>query len=496
MSFVQKAALQGDFKLSLTDPSQDFPAQNLTGHSAEYHDGSLSRFDLCVYATAAGYVDLCIGDFTMTDRRLFETNWIKLQSRPLHVVVPFTYGEDSLWDDALTLFQPFQWQTWVFMLAFVVPIFSLFFFVFDDGNSNLLLHYEPVAITLQSAKEARSEPQEYVEFHYIPWYKRLGRALSVAYLSLATRSYGVDAMSTPAKINAFGFTIFLFGFSLTYTANLAAQLTVRQLTVPVSSFEEAQNRNYRFCVTRKKYEVVHSLHPSVLPTQFVLDNHDSLPGFENSGAGFSALQMVLQHLDPLRADTDPRFCHAAILPAEHIEHVNSLALQCNLIAVGEPVAVEPIGIPISPAKGGDLQYPHAFLQALEARGDFLEELAGARPTSSCPTDGMTSQESGFTIRGMGGIWAVSFGFLFMAAAVHWYEKFLRPMERNHEGHPMRHALRHNQWGNFVNTLAATISYMDWYTRPSQDGKHKILMTRRDVEAPPRDAEFDCTMVST
>lgn len=495
VSFIQKAALQGEFSLRLVDPSTEFEAQNLTLRAQEYYDGSKSAFDLCVYATSTGFVDLCIGDFTITDRRVFETEWIKLQTRYLRMAVPFTYNDNDVLDDLWTFVKPFQWQTWLFMLFFVVPVMAVLFFVFDDGQNSILLKYEPVATaihkknddleqSLDSGKPERRQSkkedyEEHVELQYVPWYTRLGRTLSVTYLSLVTRSYNVQVVSLPSKINFYGMTIFLFGFGSTYFANLAAQLTVQQLSVPVSSFEEALLRNYRFCTTRKKYDVVRSFHPTIQPEQFVLDEVDGLPGFENH-EGSVARELVLAQIDPVKAEAgDTSYCHAAILPDEDLEFFNSESKYCGIMTVGGNVAAEAIGIPISSARGRDLRMPYAFLVALENRGDFVKELVGGSPQSLCSADALlNSKDTGFSIRQMGGVWMVSFGFSFIAICVYVYEKGCKAKSTDDLGRPTRAVIPRTQWGLPLLKDNFTVQFMEKYTYKDKESSHRILKSPR------------------
>ncbi|CAB9511679.1 expressed unknown protein [Seminavis robusta] len=487
LNFLQKASLQGAFSLRIANPVRDNPELNLTARSREYHNGSTSPFDLCVYVTAAGFVDLCVGDFTITQDRIFETRWIKLQTRYLYLAVPFEYGDQSVWDDVMTLFKPYQWQTWCFMLFFVVPMMTILFFWFDDGKNHLLLDYEPMSIELSSAKSDRNrhgEPPIHIELQNTPWYERFLRALSVSYLSLATRSYSVDALSTAAKINVYAFTVFLFGFGLTYTANLAAQLTVRQLSTPVDSFEEALDRNYRFCVTRKKYQAVRSFHPSIRPDRFVMGD-DGLPGFEATESSDSRAD-VLRRIDPIRAETDERYCHGAIIPQEDLEQFNAQSLHCQIMIVGTQVAAETTGLPMSPATGSKLDDLYDYLSALESKGDFVKELAGVRPTSRCATNGMTNEESGFSIRQMGGIWLVSFSFSIIAIIVHVYSNYLckhKLIKKDEQGRVIRPAAYRNQWGSPVNAERDAVLFVDFFTKVDETGKYRMMKNRGAMDTP-------------
>jgi len=307
LTFIQSAAAQGQFRLRLTNP---YNYDTIVNRSIQYYNGSTSAYDLCVYATATGFVDVCIGDFVMTDRRLFETDWIKLQSRTLTLFVPFSYNDDSIQDDVLTFFYPYRWETWLFMLFFVIPGMGMLFFLFDDGQNDVFMKKEAMAIELK--KENENDPkQEQLVLEDIPGPLRFMRGLCCAYLGLATRQFQVDAVTLPAKINFYGMSFFLFAFGITYTANLAAQLTKKNLVVPVQSFQDALDQGYRFCATRKEYEVIMNFHPSLSPDTFAVDD-DGMPGFAFFN-GVNANRKIMESIDPGRAGSDNRYCHAGIL---------------------------------------------------------------------------------------------------------------------------------------------------------------------------------------
>ena len=175
----------------------------------------------------------------------------------------------------------------------------------------------------------------------ISWKSRFGRALGVSYLSLATQSYNVNVLSTPAKINVFGFTVFLFGFGLTYTANLAAQLTIQHASNTLNSFEEAlAHDNYRFCTTRTRLDMVRLSYPQALPARFVADGVDGLPGFNDEIDRDGAARAVLQRINPHRADYDNQFCHGAIVSVPEVENMQAQAQSCDIVITGEAVVSE------------------------------------------------------------------------------------------------------------------------------------------------------------
>ena len=276
LSFVQKGSLQGDFRMRLSKPP-DF----LKNMSLAYF-GTQSSFDLCTYAVGAGFIDFCVGDYTISDARLFVADWVKLKTNFLYLAVPITVGDQSLADTILTMFRPFQIQTWLFIFLFVVPVLGFLFWLFDDGKTLMLMKQQPYKIKVdkdavtappseneeeqpevrddtsyydcddeqpkkpkeqakqrgEKAKkvdeEAKEDETSYFEIHDIPAHERLGRSISHAYLATIQGSFKAEAVSTAAKLNLYAMAIFIFGFYVTYTANLTAQLTKAQFSVAVN----------------------------------------------------------------------------------------------------------------------------------------------------------------------------------------------------------------------------------------------------------------------
>ena len=78
--------------------------------------GSSSRFTQCVYAAALGYVDLCVGDFSITDSRNQLTPFYVVDNLPLRLIVPSTDGFDASASLSF-VFSPFHQHVWGVLLA-------------------------------------------------------------------------------------------------------------------------------------------------------------------------------------------------------------------------------------------------------------------------------------------------------------------------------------------------------------------------------------------
>ena len=92
---------------------------NMTDAPAAVYDAApgSGSFDQCVFAVSLGYLDLCVGMFSITTLRSTQTPFFVLQTHPVFLMVPIT--EDSLLERIGRIFLPFDWSVWVLLLAFI-----------------------------------------------------------------------------------------------------------------------------------------------------------------------------------------------------------------------------------------------------------------------------------------------------------------------------------------------------------------------------------------
>ena len=104
--------------------------------------GSNSRFTQCVYAAALGYVDLCIGDFSVTDSRNILTPFYIFDNLPLYLIVPVASAFDPSTSVGFVFspFQPSVWGVLALMLVFFGLLLSLQEALFKQLGSGLQYH--------------------------------------------------------------------------------------------------------------------------------------------------------------------------------------------------------------------------------------------------------------------------------------------------------------------------------------------------------------------
>jgi hypothetical protein len=122
VSFIKAVSEIGQINLVVKTP-EDFLVSRSEGFMK-----TNSKFDLCIYATALGYLDMCIASYVVTSERAAMTDWVILGANDLYLVTKSS-ASVSQWTQVKknlsTIFQPFEWQVWAFAIIFVIPCMGM-----------------------------------------------------------------------------------------------------------------------------------------------------------------------------------------------------------------------------------------------------------------------------------------------------------------------------------------------------------------------------------
>lgn len=158
-AFVQQTAFRGGFVINMTKPPEF-----LKDLSIDYFGGNVPNdFDYCIYATALGHLDFCVGSYTISADRSLAVPMIEISSSPLHLMVRFFFsplhyyyilfyavlffvilikflfnffkkkvlnGQEQNFGKTfalqfLTVFRPFTTGSWMMIFIFCIPLLSL-----------------------------------------------------------------------------------------------------------------------------------------------------------------------------------------------------------------------------------------------------------------------------------------------------------------------------------------------------------------------------------
>ena len=231
VDFIDQAMIEGAFTINRTSPPKRLKAK-----STEY--SSSSTFDYCLYATALGYLDFCVGLFTVTNQRAATANFYVLTSEPLYLYIFGSETEDwkTFLDQLGAVFAPFSTLSWFLIFLVFLPIISTLF-VFHEFKTPL----------------GDQEKSRYIHLR--------DSFFKVCYGFLAqSYPYPAKIVTLGGKLTLMGFAFFILVIVATYTANLAAIFFSVQRNMKIESLDDAIRAGYTFCGARKTTEQLMKLY--------------------------------------------------------------------------------------------------------------------------------------------------------------------------------------------------------------------------------------------
>jgi len=248
-------------------------------------------------------------------------------------------------------------------------------------------------------------------------------------------------------LHLLGVSFFILSIIAVYTANLASILAQRHSYVGVAGLDEAISRGYRICAERRTAEIVRSLKPELADAErfFAADpvdlGGDGLPGFNCCGPR----RKVFEMLDPVRAQSDSRYCHVAIAPAEDLEVEQGRGEYCNLRAAGDTIGQVQIGMPVFERVSAEVT--SLFLK-MKNDGVLEKMLNVVRPEPNCPLP-PGGDGTALTVQQLSGLWVVAFGFATLGLIVTFTSPWVNSWRQKAQRHPI---VEYDQKGNPINMM--------------------------------------------
>ena len=317
---------------------------------------------------------------------------------------------ESKWDEFqqkfLIIFQPFSEGSWLVIMFCMCPFLAIVLKAQERGIPN-------------SDFPAKENCERTDSRKYYPNWKNMNRALYRSFHSYLTRFYGhpVQTYGATWTVLAFCF-IGMIGMSL-YTAQMASHLTEEALKPSIESLEQAVRSGFRFCGERKSVDNIMDLYNihSLFVVDPVEEGGDGKPGFNCAKCG--ARKRTLDFLDPVKANHDERYCHAAIVEVTDLEKAQDDELHCNKILVGQPLAYVAIGFPLSNENADRLR--SLFLTVKNA-GVYEEAKNRAAPKITCSNRERKSGAHSLGLYDLIGIWICTLGFAIIGICISIYER--------------------------------------------------------------------------
>lgn len=144
---------------------------------------------------------------------------------------------------------------------------------------------------------------------------------------------------------------------------------------------------------------------------------DGKPGFNCPKC--DTLSRAIEYLDPVKAETDDRYCHVAVAGLDEVEVFQAAGVHCNKRAVGQPLAYVQFGFPLSTSYSKELQ---SLFITLKNNGVYGEKKEIFKPESSCPSISDGTGARSLTPYDLVGIWITCGGFVIIGLIVSFVER--------------------------------------------------------------------------
>ena len=267
--------------------------------------GQRSKFDLCIWATGMGFLDVCVASLVVLPRRTDASPFVILWSEPTILVGPLVQEskEPTFGEMLSAAFRPFSPNLWLTLLAVVISS-SLIITYFETSPDGQFAY-------LRSKREKTTE------------------ALYRALYSLFMCESRFEPCTLGGRIVGLGLAFMCILFVCGYTATLASFLVEERRLVPnVESLGDAIRLNYRICA-----------HPSHMTTLQV----QGVP--EASIVSMSVRSAIL----PAIGSDEDSICQVAVLSEEDFVSAQSAngGSFCNLQRIGASVGSHMVACPHS-----------------------------------------------------------------------------------------------------------------------------------------------------
>lgn len=198
IGFVKEAARIGNFSIQILPP-----ALFLRQRSNDFFNSTDNFFNDCIYSVALGLLDWCVSEFTVTNVRGTMTPWFVLEE-PALVLVTQVKSAKTLYTDAIkTIFQPFTYRTWTFLIFVVIPILGILVIFHEYGRKGSAFPETDDFLEIQSMGR-----QNLIVQRKIPVYRHVVRAVYTSFLGVLQATNTLPVVTIGGKLHALGVAFF------------------------------------------------------------------------------------------------------------------------------------------------------------------------------------------------------------------------------------------------------------------------------------------------
>lgn len=336
------------------------------------NSGSSNVFTQCIYAVELGYLDLCIGRFSITDKRSEFLQLTHLDSEPLYMVA-VTRQLGSL-DRIMRVLKPFEPQVWVTCIGLLVTI------------PILILNQDSVYEYLKGKKATLTVD---TRDNLIGMYGGLR--------TFTDSSAYHEPTSWGGRVTSLALGIFVVLTVASYTSNLTNILVMEQFSSEFESLEDAVRQGCSICIVNIQVGELLAAFPNAI-----------LAKGEDGESGMESREDVLRLVEEGKCDVG-----LAFLEDFDLYTAEGNGAHCGLSRVGDPVFYGYVGMPIGNAP--ELQAMKFHVQHLLTQGYYARVKRNAKPPELCTAASQDGSHS-FSMRDMMGIFVIT-GFLSLLGLV-------------------------------------------------------------------------------
>ena len=463
IDFVRAATKLGNVTMNITEPPEFLVNRSF----ALFNDSS--KFDLCIYATSLGFLDMCVAQYTITEQRAGLVDWVVLNTQDLYLITArsreLPFGWERFVQSVRTIFLPFENETWIFIVFFVIPTLGMLLIVHEHSVQG-----SAFPATEKVIRYEEDEPPEIID-RYIPIYEHMVKSVYTSFLALLQMEYRLSVVTLGGKLHLIGASFFILVLLAVYTANLAAILTKESSKVEIESLKDAIDQRFRLCGSRKHMEIVTALH-SFDTNFFVADpmelGGDGAPGF--SCENCNVRNRVFDFIDFDKASAgDPNYCHAAVAPLEDLDVVHAQGKHCDKTNAGGVVGHAETGMPVFEGLSHELI---PLLLKLKNNGIYEKQLLDWRPDPRCKQSDLISggETASLNVEQLSGIWVVSFALSVIGLCA----SVAIPRVLNHQRSTFQRVMGYTQAGEQINLLERHDSWIHEKAEVCQKTGRKLL----------------------
>ena len=202
---IKAAAKIGGFQIAVTEIEPFLVNKSISFFGS-------SSFDLCIYATSLGFLDLCVASYAYTGMRASVTDWIILESIDLYLITKQPTETELKWNrfrsNVITIFQPFQTTTWMFVIFLVTPMFGVLMVFHERGKPGSA--YRMKETIIESIRGCDSEHE--IKERRIPFAEQFGESVYTSFFAILRTRWEQRVVSIGGSLNLLGIGFFVFTF--------------------------------------------------------------------------------------------------------------------------------------------------------------------------------------------------------------------------------------------------------------------------------------------